>query len=139
MYPEADIPVVQVSLVATLNPSLHFRLGQALAPLRREGVLIVCSGQATHNMRAGFSGGRPQWAVDFDGWLRSVAADPSQHTVATVESWQTAPGADEAHPREEHLVPFFVALGASEQQSGQAVIEGWFAGHFSLSSFMWAS
>lgn len=139
IYPDADIPVVQMSLDRSLNPALHYQVGQTLAPLRQEGILILCSGQATHNMgytRADSTA--PNWAKDFASWMATVASTPSMHTVETAMGWPNAPGAKMAHPREEHLVPFFVALGASAGQTGQKILDGWMAGHFSLQSFMWA-
>jgi 4,5-DOPA dioxygenase extradiol len=131
-----------MSIEASLSPSLHYKIGQALAPLRKEDVLIVCSGQATHNMRIRTNDldGKPPaaWATSFVEWLEEVAYDPTKHTAAVAEQWRDAAGAKQAHPREDHLVPFFVALGASMGQPGKTVIDGWFFQHFSLKSFMWS-
>ena len=114
--PEADIPVVQLSLRADLDPEAHLAAGRALAPLRDEGVLIVGSGMSWHNM-AGFSPAVTAKSVAFDAWLAGVLADPANRDEA-LRRWDYGPYAREAHPREEHLAPLFVAAGAAEGQPG---------------------
>lgn len=114
MYPEADIPVTQLSIQSRLGPAHHLRLGEALQPLREEGVLILASGGATHNLREW----RDQrentapllWVVEFKEWLaEAVLADRREELVA----YRTrAPHAVRNHPTDEHLIPLFVALGA---------------------------
>jgi len=117
--PEADIPVVQLSLKANLNPEQHLAAGRALRPLRDEGVLILGSGMSWHNMR-GFS---PQFTAaseTFDAWLTEALADPAQRDDA-LNHWAEAPQARVAHPREEHLAPLFVAAGAADGESGRRI------------------
>ena len=115
--PDADIPVVQLSLKAGLDPAEHLAAGRALAPLREEGVLIVGSGMSWHNMR-GFSPAFTAKSEAFDTWLSEALADPARRDEA-VQGWSQAPYAREAHPREEHLAPLFVAAGAARGEPGR--------------------
>jgi aromatic ring-opening dioxygenase catalytic subunit (LigB family) len=115
--PEADIPVVQLSLRADLDPAAHLAAGQALAPLRDEGVLIVGSGMSWHNMR-GFSPAFTAKSDAFDAWLADAMVDPARRDEA-IRHWDQAPYAREAHPREEHLAPLFVAAGAAAGEPGR--------------------
>jgi 4,5-DOPA dioxygenase extradiol len=124
MYPDADIPVLQISM-PVLDPQELFSLGQALAPLRDEGVLIFGSGFITHNMRYAFRPGTPQWAKEFDAW----AADAlSRLDVDALLDFQTrAPAAEIALPTWEHYAPVLVAVGAAAGQRSQTSfpITGW--------------
>lgn len=115
--PEGDIPVVQLSLRADLNPTAHLAAGQALAGLRDEGVLIVGSGMSWHNMR-GFSPAYTERSAGFDAWLETTVADPLRRDAA-LAAWDHAPHAREAHPREEHLLPLMVAAGAARGEPGR--------------------
>ncbi|HYZ16520.1 MAG TPA: class III extradiol ring-cleavage dioxygenase [Candidatus Acidoferrum sp.] len=122
--PNADIPVVQLSLVDGLDPALHLALGRALAPLRDEGVLIVGSGMSYHNMREFFSPNPPRGARRFDDWLtETVTAEPAAR-AARLHAWSEADDARLAHPREEHLLPLMVAAGAAENDAGRRVFHG---------------
>ncbi len=116
--PEARIPVVMLSLQQDLDPARHLAIGQALAPLRDEGVLIVGSGSSFHNLRTYFHGdGRNAQA--FDNWLNETAtADPARRRARLIE-WTRAPGARACHPREEHLIPLMVAAGAAGDDAGR--------------------
>lgn len=114
--PDADIPVVQLSLQQGLSPEAHLTAGHALAPLRDEGVLILGSGMSWHNMR-GFSPAFTERSKVFDRWLAETIADP-QRREASLMDWANAPHAREAHPREEHLAPLFVAAGAAQGETG---------------------
>ena len=115
--PEADVPVVQLSLRADLDPVAHLAAGRALAPLRDEGVLIVGSGMSWHNMR-GFGPAFTAKSEAFDAWLTQAMADPEAREAA-IRGWASAPYAREAHPREEHLAPLFVAAGAAAGEPGR--------------------
>jgi len=117
--PQADIPVVQLSLRGDLDPAAHLTAGRALAPLRDEGVLIVGSGMTWHNMR-GFSPAFTAKSQAFDAWLGEAMADPARRDEA-IRRWDQGPYAREAHPREEHLAPLFVAAGAAEGEPGRVV------------------
>jgi 4,5-DOPA dioxygenase extradiol len=109
MYPEADVPVLQVSMPG-LDPQRLFQLGVALAPLRDEGVLVFGSGFLTHNMRYAFRPGIPDWAHDFDAWAASAL---ERFDVDALLDFQTrAPAAETALPTWEHYAPVLVAAGA---------------------------
>jgi aromatic ring-opening dioxygenase catalytic subunit (LigB family) len=117
VYPKADMPIMQLSLLNSLDPGLHLDLGRALAPLRREGVLIVGSGMSYHNLAAMFSGRGAEAAVSFDEWLGEATHDP-QTRDEKLKGWRSAPGGRESHPREEHLLPLMVAAGAADGDPG---------------------
>ncbi len=120
VYPDAGVPVLQLSILQSLDPEKHLAIGRALAPLRREDVLIVGSGMSYHNLREMFSGRGNDEAVAFDGWLVDAVANPAQRS-AKLAAWRSAPGARAAHPREEHLIPLMVAAGAAEGEVGRHV------------------
>jgi len=110
--PEADIPLMQLSLRADLDPAAHTAAGRALAPLRDEGVLIVGSGMSFHNLRERGPQATPR-AAAWDQALTAAVTDPDpQARAARVADWASLPFAHYAHPREEHLLPLMVALGA---------------------------
>ena len=122
MYPDADVPVVMLSMKADYDPIDHIRAGEALAPLRDEGVLIVGSGLTYHNMR-GF-GRRESYepSLQFERYLNQAISnpDPQQRNQALV-NWEQAPFARQVHPREDHLVPLMVAAGAAGESIGQRI------------------
>ncbi len=112
MYPDATIPIVQLSILASYDPAAHRALGAALAPLRDEDVLIVGSGMSFHNLGTVFDHERLH-AERFDTWLtEAVTGDPMKRAEALTH-WTDAPSARQAHPDEDHLVPLFVAAGAA--------------------------
>jgi aromatic ring-opening dioxygenase catalytic subunit (LigB family) len=115
--PEADIPVLQLSLLEGLDPAAHLALGRALAPLRDEGVLIIGSGMSYHNLREFFAPHGGEASEAFDAWLTQVIADPDRREAALCD-WARAPGARACHPREEHLLPLMVAAGAARSEPG---------------------
>ena len=117
-YPDADVPTLQLSLLSSLDPSAHLRLGAALEPLRNEGVLIVGSGMSFHNLRALRGGGGRGASETFDAWLRDVAVLERSERAERLVQWAKAPAAREAHPREEHLLPLMVAAGAAGADRG---------------------
>ncbi|WP_395327413.1 class III extradiol ring-cleavage dioxygenase [Novosphingobium sp. BL-8H] len=113
-WPQADVPVVEMSLDRSLDPAMHIAAGKALAPLRDEGVLIVGSGMSFHNMR-GY--GNPQSTAlsqAFDEWLTTAATADANTRAEALSHWAAAPGGRFSHPREEHLLPLMVAAGTSE-------------------------
>ncbi|GAB4262321.1 MAG: class III extradiol ring-cleavage dioxygenase [Pararhodobacter sp.] len=114
MYPEADVPVYQVSLRKTYDPEEHAALGRALAPLRDEGVLILGSGLSYHNLRL-FGPGAKEPSTAFDRWLTEVLDREPEARMQAVMDWESAPYARVCHAQEDHLVPLFAALGAAEQ------------------------
>ena len=122
VYPDADIPIVQVSLRSGLDPALHVSAGRALAPLRDEGVLIVASGMSYHNMRGLMSGGALPESDVFDTWLTQAVTNRSwQARNEALIDWRRAPSARQAHPREEHLIPLMVAAGAADEDTGTKI------------------
>lgn len=131
MYPAADIPVLQVSM-PSLDPRGLFELGQQLAPLRDEEVLIMGSGFTTHNLREArmgdTSGGAPQWSREFDQWAQQAVESGDVDSVLDFEN--AAPAAHLAHPRTEHFAPLFVALGsvADTGIDASSVIDGFWYG-----------
>ena len=120
MYPQADVPVFQVSLQHGYDPAAHFALGRALAPLRDEGVLIVGSGLSYHNLRL-FGPGAKVPSAAFDAWLTEALALPPAERTAALLDWESAPYARTCHAEEDHLVPLFVALGAAESDAASRV------------------
>jgi aromatic ring-opening dioxygenase catalytic subunit (LigB family) len=124
MYPNADVPVVSLSVRSDLNARDHINMGAVLAPLRQEGVLIVGSGLSYHNLRAMFSDPTAGAISDqFEAWLTAAVSDPNPQSRADLLSqWSTAPAAREAHPREDHLIPLMVAAGAAADDVGGAAL-----------------
>lgn len=123
-YPDADIPVVQLSLKVGLDPATHIRAGQALSALRDEGVLIVGSGMSFHNMQGFFKGGFTHPSRQFDQWLTAaVTQGDATSRSAMLADWANAPGALECHPRSEHLLPLMVVAGAAGEQAGAKIFE----------------
>lgn len=112
MYPDAGVPVTQVSVQPFESTQHHYLIGQSLRELREDGVLILGSGNATHNLRAMMPEGTepPDWVQTFAGWLRRAIA--SGDTGELLEYRDTAPFAERNHPSEEHFLPLFVPLGA---------------------------
>jgi 4,5-DOPA dioxygenase extradiol len=122
MYPHADIPSLQLSLLRGLNPSMHMALGKGLRDLMNENILIIGSGFSYHNLNAFSWEGinTPDQAnEDFQNWLIDVCTGPipqserEQHLI----DWQKAPSGRHCHPREEHLLPLHVCLGMAEKQA----------------------
>ncbi|WP_254297340.1 DODA-type extradiol aromatic ring-opening family dioxygenase [Sphingomonas tagetis] len=115
-WPEADIPVVQLSISSAHPPEWHHRIGEALAPLRERNVLIIGSGSLTHNLRAIFVEGRdhdaavPDWVASFADWIheRLAAGD----TEAVLHAVERAPHGRQNHPTRDHILPLFTAMGA---------------------------
>lgn len=135
-YPEANVPVLQLSIRKDYDPEAHLAVGRALAPLRREGVLIVGSGLSYHNLRQ-FGPLAAQPSAEFDAWLtESVCDTSSEARNAKLKSWSQAPSARLAHPREDHLIPLMVAVGAAQEEKGVRVYhEDSFFGGITVSSY----
>lgn len=136
MYPEADIPVCQLSVQTERDATYHYNMGRALAPLKEEGVLIVGSGSAVHNLRTLRSSSDDSvasWASEFDTWLKDALLDGRYEDVNHYE--EKAPHAKVAHPWPEHLYPLHVAMGAAGGNAkAQLIHHSW-----SLSSLSYAS
>lgn len=114
MYPDAQVPVIQVSMRHGYDPEEHLALGRALEPLRDEGVLIVGSGLSYHNLRK-FGPAAKVPSTEFDTWLGGVLDRPANDRTAALIDWESAPYARVCHAREDHLVPLFAAVGAAER------------------------
>jgi aromatic ring-opening dioxygenase catalytic subunit (LigB family) len=123
MYPEADIPVVAVSLQAGLDPDRHSAMGAALRPLRDEGVLIVGSGMSYHNLRV-MDGAVP--STEFHHWLDGALAGDAGHRRHALAGWAAAPSGRASHPREEHLLPLMVASASGSDEPATKVWAGAF-------------
>jgi aromatic ring-opening dioxygenase catalytic subunit (LigB family) len=122
-YPDADVPTVQLSLKAGLDPAEHLAIGRALAPLRDEGVFIIGSGMTYHNLRA-FGPQAAPVSEAFDAWLAESATLPQAERDARLAAWKSAPSARLAHPREEHLLPLMVIAGAAGADRGTRAYSG---------------
>ncbi|MEP2532977.1 class III extradiol ring-cleavage dioxygenase [Shimia sp.] len=116
MYPNADVPLLQVSMRHSYDPADHMALGRALAPLRDRDVLIIGSGLSYHNLRL-FTPAARDPSTAFDTWLTQTLALPAAARTHAVLDWETAPSARICHAKEDHLVPLFAALGAAEGES----------------------
>ncbi|WP_224981965.1 DODA-type extradiol aromatic ring-opening family dioxygenase [Geomonas agri] len=138
MYPETDIPVIQLSVQPHLDPGHHLAIGRALAPLREQGVLIMGSGAVTHNL-ADFFGrdlGAPPlpYASAFAEWVaESVTAN---RVEALTDYRRLGPAAPRNHPTPEHFLPLFVAMGAG-RAGGRVLHDGFTYGAISMAAFAW--
>lgn len=113
MYPQADIPVVQVAVQTGRGPRHHLALGRALAPLADEGVLIIGSGHLTHNLRDRADGAPAPYAVRFQGWVKERI---DAHALDELADYRRlSPDGVRAHPTDEHFLPLFFALGAARE------------------------
>lgn len=140
LAPEADIPVVQVSMPATLDTREAWKLGQALKPLRDMNVLIIASGSLTHNLYE-FRGATPhgaQYVKDFAAWTAITLAAGNLDQLLDYK--QYAPSAERAHPTDEHYLPLFIALGAAGEDYQTRVLEGGVTyGVLAMDSYLFSS
>ena len=140
MYPDADIPSLQLSLLRGLDPAAHIALGKALRPLMDENILVIGSGFSYHNLRAFSWGGidAPDPANDaFQNWLIEVNTGPhsQDEREKSMIEWQKAPNARYCHPREEHLLPLHVCLGMAGKP-GEVVFDDKILGKRGI-AFLW--
>lgn len=137
LYPRADVPVAQLSVQPGRGPAHHLAVGRALAPLRAQGVLVLASGGAIHNLRAlRWGAGRPDaWAVGFADWLdRSVEAGAADDLVHYRER---SPDGAMAHPTDEHFLPLFVALGAGGGGPGRRLHASFTHANLGMHAYVW--
>lgn len=126
MYPQANIPCVQLSLFKSLDPAQHVAMGKALAALHKQDVLVIGSGFSFHNMQAFFSAGSNdarQLNHAFDAWLTDVCCNADyleEHREEILLNWAAAPGARYCHPREEHLLPLHVCYGVAQSPASES-------------------
>jgi aromatic ring-opening dioxygenase catalytic subunit (LigB family) len=121
VFPEAKIPVVSLSLAASLDPALHLAAGRALAPLRDEGVLLVASGMSFHNLSGFYQPETARRSRAFDAWLTQAVESPAAERNRLLTDWRKAPFGPYAHPREEHLIPLLMASGAGGERPGERI------------------
>ena len=141
MYPEADIPVVQLSVQTELDPLHHLSVGRALQPLRERGVLILGSGGATHNLpeihRYKAASLPPEYAVAFDNWLEEAVTQGREEALLNYR--EEGPSASRNHPYPaEHFMPLFVPLGAAGPGArGRACHKAFMYGVLSMAAYAW--
>lgn len=139
--PSANIPIIQISVLANQDPGEHYKLGKTLYALRKEGIAIIGSGMSYHNMRE-FRYGRYQQEVvnkEFDDFLfRTCTAEDDEREKGLL-NWREQPGATEAHPMRaaEHFMPLIVTAGAGGKSGGERIFNWDMAGTFRLSGFIW--
>lgn len=137
LLPDAQLPVFQVSMPYALDAAAAYQLGQALAPLRERGVVIVGAGGLTHNL----GDYRPEgarvadYAVEFTHWVRQAVS--ARETQRLLHYRELAPHAERAHPSEEHFLPLLIALGASDEDMAQVIDGGIRHGALSMESYAW--
>jgi 4,5-DOPA dioxygenase extradiol len=141
LRPEADLPVVQLSIDGRLPPAAHLELGKALSPLREEGVLIFGSGNVTHNLRHAFTAyqrgdtATPDWAKNFDAAVAKAAGD---HDGAALASLVKTADGRLSHPSPDHYYPLLYAQGASDKSDRVSFpIEGFEMSSLSMRSVIW--
>lgn len=125
MFPQADVPVVQISVDPQRDAAHHFALGQLLSGLGRRNILVIGSGSFTHNLGEAFAafkrGDRvsqaPDWVIEFSDWMRARLREGDLEALLAYRT--NAPYAVRNHPTDEHLMPLYVALGAAQGHSGQ--------------------
>jgi len=137
MYPDADIPVVQLSIQNHLDPSQHLKLGRALNELRKKNILILGSGGAVHPLGyAGFRYGGPTdgWAIEFDEWLTDAVIRGDEHLLTNY--FDLAPYPERAHPYPDHYMPLVAAFGAAgEGAKGEVIHHSWYAGDLGMAAY----
>lgn len=136
VYPQAEIPVIQVSLQPHLGTAHHLALGSALQSLRHEGILVLASGGATHNLRAfgsyPYDADPPLWVSQFQDWMTQAVTEGRVDDLLHYRD--LAPHAARNHPTEEHLLPLFVAMGAGGSV-GQLIHQSTTYGVFSMAAY----
>jgi aromatic ring-opening dioxygenase catalytic subunit (LigB family) len=124
-FPDADVPILQLSMQAGLDPATHLAIGRALASVRDDNIAVIGSGLSFHNLSAIGAPSANAAAAAFDRWLtETVCALPSGERAARLAQWTQAPCARVCHPREEHLLPLMVAVGAAGEDAGRRTFSG---------------
>ena len=139
MYPHANVPVTQLSMIRGADPATHFELGRALAPLRDEGVLIVGSGAITHNFswldwRSGTGKAPLTQAKVFTDW---VADRLAAQDIPALLNYRSAPYGADSHPTEDHFLPLFVAMGAAMNDSPMRYQPRFAYGGLAMDAYLW--
>lgn len=137
MFPDADVPVVQLSIQSHLDPSKHLAVGRALNNLRKENVLILGSGGAVHPLGyAGFRfrGPTDAWAIEFDNWLTDAVRRGDEHSLTNYR--KLAPYPERAHPYPDHYMPLVAAFGAAGKGAkGDVIHHSWYAGDLGMAAY----
>lgn len=140
MYPDANIPVTQLSVQPHQDPAYHRAIGQAIRALREEGFLILASGAATHNLREfgkySFTANPPSYVQEFQDWLTQVLV--TGETTALLNYSQVAPYGTKNHPTPEHFLPLFVALGAGDSPQAKQLHISYNYGVVSMAAYSFA-
>ena len=139
VYPDADIPVIQLSLYHDLSPEKHIALGEALSALREKDILVVGSGMSFHNMQAFFDPVRTAGKEKrFEAWLKETLVTEREPTETRqrLVNWTDAPDARYCHPREEHLLPLHVCYGMAKGQVAEQIFSGQVLGK-QVSAYLW--
>ena len=137
MYPEADVPVVQVSVQTPLGPAHHLALGRALAPLSHQGILVFGSGHMTHNLRErrGDHAAPLPYVKEFQAWVQERIEDRDFDALTDYRA--RSPGGVRAHPTDEHFLPLFVALGAAGRDyRAERLYDGIEAGSLAMDAYL---
>jgi 4,5-DOPA dioxygenase extradiol len=135
MYPDADVPVTQISIQHRRGAAWHFDLGRALAPLCDDDVLVMGSGSIVHNLRGLGGSQTDDWARDFEEWAhQAIVAGNSE---ALTQYRDMAPGAVQSHPRDEHLLPLLVPFGAAGGKPGRALHRSFEMGNLGMGAWAW--
>jgi 4,5-DOPA dioxygenase extradiol len=139
MFPEANLPVVQLSIQGHLDPARHLALGEAIASLRNENVLVIGSGGAVHPLgdpSVSLGEGVPtgKWAIAFNDWLTGILTAGDRRSLTTYRS--IAPSAEHAHPYPDHFMPLISALGAAgEKARGKVIHQSWYWGNLGMGAY----
>jgi 4,5-DOPA dioxygenase extradiol len=137
MFPNADVPVVQLSIQHHLDPAKHLELGRAISALRREGLLILGSGGAVHPLGyADFWDGKPpdEWAIAFDDWLTDAVTHGDTDALARYR--ELAPYPERAHPRPDHYMPIMTTIGAAGiGAKGRVLHRSWYQGDLGMGAY----
>lgn len=142
IYPKANIPCLQLSLLKNLDPEQHMQIGEALGALREQGILIIGSGFSFHNLdllKTGINSDALNRSIEFDTWLKNICANPKlskEERVAGLTHWAQAPQGRFSHPREEHLIPLHVCMGAANYQPADVIYDEVLMG-IKNSGFLW--
>jgi 4,5-DOPA dioxygenase extradiol len=138
MFPDADVPIVQLSIQHHLDPAQHYSLGKAIATLRREGILVIGSGGAVHPLGyiqlRGPDAPTDKWAKDFDDWLTSAVEHGDRDSLTDYRA--VAPYPERAHPRPDHYMPLLAAFGAAGQGAkGKIIHHSWYWGDLGMAAY----
>jgi 4,5-DOPA dioxygenase extradiol len=137
MFPEADVPVIQLSLQHHMDPEKHMHVGQAVSELKNEGILILGSGGAVHPLGyASFrSGAQPDpWAIDFEAWLTKAVTSGDEESLLNYR--RISPYPERVHPYPDHLMPLLTVFGAADNKKGKVAHKSWYAGDLGMGAYI---